>query len=94
MGGTTTVDTTKLLDQLRVTRSLARLPLTECALVSGIPRWRIQQIFAGTHSAAKVTELMALRRGLAQLQRLQEKKKAIFANHGKPKRRRHQADGQ
>ena len=46
----------KVLDQLRITRSLSRLSLTDCALVSGLPRWRVQQIFSGSHTPPKPAE--------------------------------------
>jgi hypothetical protein len=77
------MDQAKLLDQLRVARTLSRLALTEIALVSGLPRWRVQQIFAGSHSAPRPAELRALQRGIVQLERIAAKKKALIANHRK-----------
>jgi hypothetical protein len=74
------MNTDKLLDQLRIARTLSRLALTDIALVSGLPRWRTQQIFAGSHSAPRTAELRALQRGIAQLERIAAKKKALIAN--------------
>jgi hypothetical protein len=73
----------KLLEQLRVTRALYRIPLTDIALVSGVARWRVQEIFAGTFRAATQQELRVLRRALAQLEHAARKKKALLDNHRK-----------
>jgi hypothetical protein len=82
------MNTDKALDQLRVARALAHLSLTDIALVSNLPRWRVQQIFAGSHTPPKLAELRALRRGVAQLERIADKKKALITNHRKSVRRR------
>jgi hypothetical protein len=74
----------KALDQLRVARTLSRISLTEIALVSGKPRWRVQQIFAGTHTAPTLAEVRALQRAVAQLERITARKKALIDSKRQP----------
>lgn len=80
--------TSKQLDDLRVARALYHLSLTDIALAASLPRWRVQQIFAGSHSPAKPGELRLLRQAVRILQRHEAKKKALLERIARPARSR------
>jgi hypothetical protein len=65
------------LEQLRVARFVARASLTEVALVSGIPRWKVQEAFAGVVQP-KPAELRALRQAITKLTRANRDKRALL----------------
>jgi len=65
------------LEQLRIAKTLARASLTECALIAGLPRWKVQAIFSGT-TRATPHELRVLRHAIAKLARVLEKKRALL----------------
>jgi len=57
----------KRIEEMRVSRVLYRIPLTDMAIVSRIPRWRVQQIFARTFQPAKLEEIAVLENALTKL---------------------------
>jgi hypothetical protein len=65
------------LEQLRVARFVARASLTEVALVSGVPRWKAQEVFAGV-IRPKPAELRALRQAITKLSRANRDKRALL----------------
>jgi hypothetical protein len=57
----------KRIEEMRIQRLLYRIPLTDMAIASRIPRWRVQQIFARTFTPAKLGEVDALEEALTKL---------------------------
>lgn len=55
------------VDELRVAKTLYRLSLTDIALVSGLSRWRVQQIFSVTPPRVRPEEIRMLDNGIQRL---------------------------
>jgi hypothetical protein len=70
-------DSVEHLERLRLARIAARASLTECALLSGLARWRVQEIFAGS-VRPKPEELRLLERTIRKLDRAYQAKKALL----------------
>jgi hypothetical protein len=76
------------IDDLRVRRLMYRIPLTDVALVSGLPRWRVQQVLSRTMTRARDTELDKIEDAIGKLMQAYQAREDLL------KEKRHEANAE